>query len=184
MAEKSSELDPHEFDKSVTERDRLLFDLLSNRNTAEFERSNILDSKASSMIGFAGIIIGLLATLISFIFDQLSLNSKLFAYYSSYRVILLAGIIVLALSIISSLFAYFVKPYEIVPENNHLIEEYAKKDRDICTILRITAQGISDAINKNKVIDDEKAKWVKYSLILFGIGMGLVVLFVCGLLMI
>lgn len=184
MLEDESDSDLQEIDQSVIEHDRLIFDLISGRNTVEFERSNILDSKASNMIGFVGITIGLLTTLISFIFNQRSLNSSLSAYYGSYRVLLLGGITVLGLSIISSLFVYFIKEYRVVPETNHLIEEYAKKNESTCNILRITSKGISDAIIKNRETNDQKATWVKYSLIFYGVGMGFVVIFICGLLIV
>jgi len=185
MVEDERELELQECDQSVNEgRYRLIFDLISGRNAAEFDRSNNLDSKASSIIGFVGIIIGLLATLISFIFNLLPSNSSLSAYYSNFRFFLFAGIFFLAVSILLSLIAYSVKPYQIVPETNHLIEEYAKKGRSICDILRITSRGMSDAIKQNKETDDDKAKWVRYSLIFFGVGMGLVILFVFGLLII
>jgi hypothetical protein len=173
--------DPDAYEK---ERDRLIFDLIINRNNAEFQRSNGLDAKASNIIGFVGIIIGLLGTTISFIFDKIYKDPKILSYYGSFRVILFLGIILLTFSILCSLLAYFIKQYEIVPETQHLIEEYAKKDRDILTILRVVGQEMSESIKKNQTIDDDKATWIKYSQISFGLGMGLNVLFICGLLMI
>ena len=179
MSEGSNDIDTCE-----KERDQLIFELIINRNNAEFQRSNNLDTKASHLIGFVGIIIGLLGTTISFIYDKIYTDPKVLIYYQSYRLMLLIGIILLALSILSSLFAYFIKQYEIVPETHHLIEEYAKKDRDLLSILRIVAGEMSETIKKNAEIDDDKANWIKYSQIAFGIGMGLIVLFICGLVII
>ena len=171
-------------DTEIKERDRFIFDLVDKRNDAEFERSNLLDVKASSIIGFVGIIIGLLGTILAFVLDKIYINPKLFAYYSSYRVILFLGIVFLALAIFCSLMAYFIRQYTIVPDTKHLIEEYAMRDRDLLSILRIVAQERSDAILKNSVTVDDKSNWIKYSQILFGLGMGLAILFICGLLII
>ncbi|MFA4859250.1 hypothetical protein [Methanoregula sp.] len=164
------------------ERDRLIFELIVNRNGAEFQRSTNLDNKASNLIGFVGIIIGLLGTTISFIFDKIYKDPKIFLYYTNFRAILLIGIIFLTVSIICSLIAFFIKQYEIVPETDHLIKNYAKKDENYLTVLRIVAQEMSNTIVKNKDIDDDKAKWIKYSQIAFGAGMGLIIVFICGLL--
>lgn len=166
------------------ERDRLIFELIINRNNAEFKRSNNLDTKASNLIGFVGIIIGLIGTTISFIFDKIYNNPKILMYYGSFRVILLLGVILLTLSILCSLIAYFVKQYEIVPETKHLIENYAKENKDFLTVLRVVGQEMSNVIITNTEIDDDKANWIKYSQIAFGFGMGLVVLFICGLIII
>jgi hypothetical protein len=166
------------------ERDRLIFDLITNRNNAEFQRSANLDSKASNLIGFVGIIIGLIGTTISFIFDKVYSNCNLFLYYTSFRVLLVVGVILLTIAIFCSLIAYFIRQYNIVPDTKHLIENYAKKDEDYLTILRVVAQEMSNSIITNSEIDEEKAKWIKYSQIFFGLGMSLIILFICGLLMI
>lgn len=108
------------------EKDHFIFTLLCKRNDAEFERSNILDSKASGIIGFAGLIIGLFGTLISFLLGEMSQNTHFMFYYQSYRVFLFMGILSLAVSILSCIFAYTVKTYVIIPKPTALIEKYAK----------------------------------------------------------
>jgi hypothetical protein len=146
-------------DDETIAKDELILDLISRRNNAEFERNNILDNKASGIIGFAGIIIGLLGTLISFLLEKLQPGSSLFIYYNSFRVILLFGILCLTASIILCCYAYSIKVYTIVPETENLIEGYARdKTKTICTVIRVVAQEISLGIKKNADINDEKAK--------------------------
>ncbi|MGV8087662.1 MAG: hypothetical protein ACP5NU_01210 [Methanomicrobiales archaeon] len=179
-----SEGTPPNTNDVIIQRDRFIFDLIEKRAESEKERSNILDSKASNIIGYVGLIIGLLVTVISFIFGDLAKNEVIIKYYSSYRILLLFGIIFLLGSIIASIHAYFVREYQIVPSTKTLIENYAKEDRDITTTLRRVSQEMSDVLYDNKQIIDEKAKSIKISLTLFAIGIGLIVLFVIGLLMI
>lgn len=151
-------------EKEKIQRDRLIFNLIEKRVESEQERSNILDSKASNIIGYVGLIIGLLVTVISFIFGDLSQNEEIIKYYSSYRIILLFGILFLLGSIVVSIHAYFVREYQIVPSTKALIENYAKEDRDITTILRLVSQEMSDVLYDNKKIIDDKAKSIKMSL--------------------
>ena len=169
--------------QDLTEKDEFIFNLISNRNNAEFERSNILDNKASGIIGFTGIIIGLLGSLISFLLEKISGNTPLFFYYQSFRVVLLTGIVILFGSMFICLFAFSIRTYTIVPNTEHLIEKYARdKNKSKCDVLQVVGLEISESIKKNAIIDDEKARFVKFGLILFAVGMGLTVIFVCGLL--
>ncbi len=172
-------------DEETIAKDELILNLISRRNDAEFERNNILDNKASGIIGFAGIIIGLLGTIISFLLDKLTQGSSLLIYYNSYRVILLFGILFLAAAIILCCYAYSIKVYTIVPKTDMLIENYARdKKKNKCTVIRVVGQEISLGILKNAAINDEKAKCVKYGLRLYAFGMALTVLFFIGLLMV
>lgn len=175
---------PSRINDVYLQRDHFIFKLIEKRTDSEQERSNKLDIKASSIIGYVGLIIGLLVTVISFILGDMSTNEVLVKYYSSYRMMLLFGILFLLGSIIASIHAYFVREYQIVPSTKALIENYAKKDQDIITILRLVSQEMSDVLYDNKQIIDAKAKSIKISLTLFTVGIGLIVLFVIGLLMI
>ncbi len=171
--------------KVTIAKDELILNLISHRNDAEFERNNILDKKASGIIGFAGIIIGLLGTLISFLLEKLVQGSSLLIYYNSFRVILLFGILFLAAAIILCCYAYSIKVYTIVPKTDMLIEKYASdKNKNKCSIIRIVGQEISHGIQKNSAINDEKAKCITYGLRLYAFGMALTVLFFIGLLMV
>ncbi len=165
-------------------RDRFIFDLIEKRAESEQERSITLDSKASNIVGFVGIIIGLLMSVISFFFGTLAENSLLLEYYTTYRILLLFSILLLLGAIVTSIHAFFIRDYQIVPSTKVLIENYAKQERDITTILRIVSQEMSDVLYDNKIIIDNKAKSIKISLIMFVSGMGFVVLFMIGLLMI
>ena len=57
MADETPKQESPHIDANTKERDRFVFDLIDSRNKAEFERNNLLDTKASNLIGFVGIII-------------------------------------------------------------------------------------------------------------------------------
>jgi hypothetical protein len=185
MQESPNQNDLEDCDSKTIERDEFIFNLISSRNSVEFERSNTLDNKASGIIGFAGIIIGLLGTLISFLLEKLSTSSPIFYYYQSFRLILVFGIIALAGSIFFCILAFSIRTFLIVPNTTTLIEKYAKnKEKSKCAIIRVVSNEISESIKNNSLVDDDKAKFVKIGLFFFALGMALTVIFVCGLLMI
>ena len=167
----------------LSEKDKFIFDMIYQRHIREFERLDSLDEKASKTILFVGIILGLVSTLVGIFMQDLGVQEDAYIVFMNSRLLLILGILLFAASIICSIKAYYVKTLDDVPETSHLISEYAKDESISCnSLLRTIGTEISNSIEDNVKIIDEKAQFVKYSLILFGIGMILVVLFVCGLL--
>jgi hypothetical protein len=165
------------------ERDQLLFSLITTRSDAELKSCETLDGKASSIIGFVGIIIGLVGGIIALMIGALSTNATLANYYYSWRFLLFLGIIFLVLSIIVNLIVFWVRDYSIVPDPKGLIQQYAMdKSKNICTIIELLGKQICKAIKENQSINLEKSGYIKISLVLFSTGMGLIVIFLCGLL--
>ncbi len=66
----------------------------------------------------------------------------------------------------------------LIPDSNHLNEEYAMKDRSQIDILRIVSAEISDAVIHNKKINDEKAKFIQKSYKIFVSGIVMIAFFV------
>jgi len=58
-------------------------------------------------------------------------------------------------SILCGLKAYGVKTWSVVPDTEHLIEEYAKKDRSRIDILRLVSAEISAAVAKKEKKEEE-----------------------------
>lgn len=160
----------------------MIFDLITSRHQREFERSNILDKKASQIIGFVGIIFSLFVGFYAFLIKELAGNEKVLFFYSNWRIILVIGIFSLALSILCSLKTMHVKRFFDVPATDVLINEYAKAEKDIPTILRDVGTEISNAVIDNQKINDYKADFMKYSVISFAFGMFLIMVFIAGLL--
>ena len=172
-------------DKSgIDEKDRIIFDLINDRYKHEFEILNKLDTKATSLIGFTGLIIGLVGTIIPPLVSALPSNQALNAYYLSYKVIINMGIISLFLSILFCLMAYYMKTISLVPDSKELIRQYGESEESASITLNTTAKMMAYAIDKNYVHQQNKVKFIKIGFYLFGFGVFMVTIFMVGLLMV
>jgi hypothetical protein len=168
---------------SESEKDKLIFDLIYQRQKNELERLNYLDQKASNTILFVGIILGLVSTLVSIFIGNIGIQENIFLGCINIKFLLILGILFLTASIFCGTKAYYVKTLDVVPDTSHLIEKYAKNSTvDYETVIQIIGTEISNSIKDNKKIIDEKADFIKYSLRLFECGMILTVIFICGVL--
>lgn len=167
--------------EETEKRDQLIYEFITDRFRLEWQRTNDLDGKASSIIGFVGIIVSLQAGLGSFLLKEIPRTCEC---YTLLCLLFLLGIILLMCSILCGLRAYYVKTWKVVPDPGHLIEEYAKKDRSRIDILRIVSEEISGAVSKNMATNDEKAKFIRYGFIFLVLGIGMVFIFVCCLLLV
>lgn len=166
--------------EETEKRDQLIYELIADRYRLEWQRTNDLDGKASGIIGFVGIIVSLQAGLGSFLLKEIPQTSEFYILC----ILFLLGIVFLMCSILCGLKAYYVKPWEVVPYPDYLIKEYAQKDRSRIDILRRVSATISGVVTKNKVTNDEKAKFIKGGFIFLVLGIGMVIIFVCGLLLV
>ena len=168
-------------DEETEKRDQLIYELIADRFRLEWQRTNDLDGKASGIIGFVGIIVSLAAGLGGFLLKEIP---KTCDFYIHLCALLLFGIIFLMCSILCGLKAYYLKAWKVVPDPEYLIEEYAKKDRSRIDILRIVSAEISAAVAGNKATNDKKAKFIRYGFIFLVLGIGMIIIFVCGLLLV
>ena len=168
-------------EEETEKRDQFIYELIADRFRLEWERTNDLDGKASGIIGFVGIIVSLQAGLGSFLLKEIPRTSE---FYTHLCALFLLGIIFLMCSIFYGLKAYYVKTWKVVPDPEHLIEEYAKKDRSKIDIQRIVSKEISDAVTENKATNDKKAKFIRGGFIFLVLGISMVIIFVCGLLLV
>lgn len=171
----------NKMNEEAEKRDKFIYELIADRFRLEWQRTNDLDGKASGIIGFVGIIVSLQAGLGSFLLKEIP---KTCDFYIHLCILFLLGIIFLMCSILCGLKAYYVKTWKVVPDPEYLIEEYAKKDRSRIDILRIVSAEISGAVTENKSTNDKKAKFIRYGFIFLVLGIGMVIIFVCGLLLV
>lgn len=100
------------------ERDRFLFDLINQRQTQEFERSNNIDTKANNLLVFDTAIVGFLLGVTNIIRSFLTTQP-------TWQVALLAlGLILLFPAIFSVFIAQRVRRWSIVPNVQTLVEKY------------------------------------------------------------
>jgi len=140
-----------------------------------------LDKKASQIIGFVGIIFSLFAGFYALVMKDLAENVRFLLYYSDWKIVILLAIFLLALSVFCCIKTLHVRTFYDAPDTMVLINDYAKAERDVPTILRDVGTEISRAVEDNKKINDDKADFVKYSTISFASGMLLIMLFIGGL---
>lgn len=168
-------------------RAQLIYDLIADQFHLEWQRINILDGKASSIIGFVGIILSLEAGLGGFLLKEVSKNSGCYALLC---LLFLLSIVLLMGSILSGLRAYYVKTWIAVPDPEHLIEGYTKGNtkenikKERINILTTVYNELTGAINENKKANDEKVKFIKGSFIFFVLGIGMTIIFISGLLLV
>jgi len=152
-------------------RDSFIFNLIKERYEFEWDRSKILDSKASKMIGFTGVIITLETTVLLFIFKEFS-NLLILpeTVRSIFFFLILLSIICLFCSAITGLLALYIKKWPIVPNTTHLIENYTANTVGIRSVMGATGKQISDAISKSTILNNEKAILLKIAYVSFLIG--------------
>ncbi len=169
-------------DEKLEKRDEFIYTVIKERFSVDWARIDTLDGKASGIIGFAGIIISLEGGLGGYLLDKIPKSGS---YYLLTSYIFIVGIILLALSIFCALMAYHIKKdWVIVPDPEHLIENYAKKNRKQIDIIRILSWEISKAIKENKKTIDDKVEFIEYSFKFLLLGIAANIIFIYFLLFI
>jgi len=129
--------------KETKERDKLIYEIVCERYKLERQRTNDIDSKASNVVGFAGILATLNAGIIG-LFPE-----------SSYKYVLLLPLIPLGLSIAFGLWAYWIEKFEAI-NPTVLIEKY--KDKPSTEVLRRFVATTSEMTMINYAINWRKVK--------------------------
>jgi len=135
-------------EKSEKQRDKLIYEIIIDRYNQELQRTTDLDSKANNVTGFSGI----LATLIAAIAGYLPKGQ--------YQWLFLVPLILLIISAILGLFAYWVKTYSAI-EPNKFIEEY--KNETETKVLREYTATISQNTITNHKVHEEKADLIRWA---------------------
>lgn len=144
----------------------------------ESDRTKILDDKASSTMGFVGIITGIISGIGGFLLKKpLSLSMIQIIPL----VIFFSDVICLILSFLFAWYAYRVRKYSIVPDAYYLIGAYEKKDHK--TMLRDLCDQLAIAIEENMVSNNQKVKWIKRSMNALFLGVIFLFIFVLSIIL-
>jgi hypothetical protein len=149
------------------DRDQLIFDLIKRRYDSELEINNSFDTKASSLVGFVSILIGLLFVSGTFELSVITSNPILSTSY-------FLGTSLLVGSIIFSLLAFRIRRFIIVPDVNQLLNDYS--DRPYLEVLKRTGATMQVAVEDIEKKNADKAKWIRISW--YSLMVGIVILFV------
>ena len=107
----------------IERRDQYIYEIVRDRFTFELNRINNIDEKASKIVGFIGIIIGLDAALGAFLLKEINENNSPF---SIGMMVFLISVIFLFIAFLCSLEAYNVKEWVVVPDTNYRMCEHAQ----------------------------------------------------------
>lgn len=131
----------------------LVYNEVKDALNTQLQSLDGLNTKASVIIGFVGVIIGI------------SLN--LYSYSNSY--LFGSSMTLFLTSIFFTLFAYRVKSYRRDPEPETLTIKYL---RDDCkTVKKQLIDNFIQSFKENKIKIDDKVKYINYSLILLFLGL-------------
>jgi hypothetical protein len=123
-----------------------IYEEVIRRFQFESERTKSLDDKASNIMGFVGIITGLLSGLGAYVLKTTNhVAASLFVL----------ALLLLILSFVYALAAYRVKKFTIVPDVYYLIGFYENKQKK--RILRDLNDNYAVAIEENAKLNDQKA---------------------------
>jgi hypothetical protein len=163
------------------EKAELIYGLVNGIFNLNWNRITDIDQKASTIIGFIGLIVSLYAGLGSFFLEKFT-NSHEFTYF---YLLFILGIVALMCSIICGLKALEIRDYEAVPDPKNLIDKYLKNnDKKKLEIIRVVTVELSNAFYVNKMEIDKRTKAIKNAYGFLILGVALVAIFVSSLLLI
>jgi hypothetical protein len=144
-------------------RDKLIYEVVINRYNQEWKRTNDLDSKASNVTGFAG----LLATLMGGI-------SEFFSRYI-YEWLFLVPLMLFIASAIMGLGAYWIRSFEAInPEA--LIEGYSNRSKKEL-LVAVTATTSKHTMH-NYSLNQRKVERIRFAFIFLVLAIGLFFVFI------
>jgi hypothetical protein len=120
----------------------------------ESERTKHLDDKASNIMGFVGIVTGLVSGL-----GALTLQVPTNLIEGIATALLFLAIAALICAFFFSLQGYRIKEFTVVPNAYFLIGAYEGKGKD--RIIRDLNDNYAVAIEDNMALNDQKATWIK-----------------------
>ena len=165
-------------DKESSENaENFALSLILERQKREFARYDSLDNKAAKIITFAGIIIGLFASVIGLPIREAASISALKTLYTQNCWILLVGLAFLTLSILTSVGAYFTRTLIDVPNTEHLINKYVLEGVAYRDMVGAIGKEVSKSIESNNGVLNQKVNLIKVSMVCFAVGMIAVVIF-------
>lgn len=135
------------------ERDKLVYDIILNRYDLEWKRNNDLDSKASGVVGFAGLLAALTAGITQFVSNP------------NYKPLLFLPSILFMLSASFGLLGYGLGSYEAI-EPNAFIDKYANETETV--LLRTYVATTSRMIMHNFRQNENKVAWIRLALVFLG----------------
>jgi hypothetical protein len=143
-------------------RDKLIYEIIVDRFEQEWKRTDDLDSKASNVTGFAGLLATLSGGITAGITEILP--------QMHYKYLFVIPLIVFVLSAVFGLLAYWLTSFSAI-DPDALIREYANKTETqvLRTFVATTSMLTMDNFQRNQ----RKVRWLYVALLLLVLAIGL-----------
>ncbi len=144
-----------------------IYEEVIKRFQFESERTKHLDDKASNIIGFVGIMTGVVSGLGAYVLKTTNFIATTLFF---------VALMLLIFSFILGLAAYRTMKFTLVPDAYFLIGFYEKKEKE--RILRDLGDNYAIATEKNMMLNDKKAIYIKRAMYVLFIAILLISFFV------
>ncbi len=158
----------------------LIFNLINDRFKSEWNLIDELDTKATSLIGFVGVILSFEGIFAGFFLENISITDNFFKPLYGIFVI---SVVVLISAMACGLIAFRVQRWPYAPDSVSLLQDYGSNglfypNTSKLDILKDMSDVVSSTIKIVKDKNNKKAKFIEIGLILLIIGIAFLMVFI------
>lgn len=157
---------------------KLIYDTIVERYKAEWERTYQIESKATNIVGFVGIIFGLVSISGTYLINQTKEGNVLVVSIVLYSFTL----VLLIVTIIFGLKTLYVRTRTVVPNPRDVQNDYIENVENMDGIIEKLQDSFVNATEKNYKINSNNADFLIYSFISFALGIFMALLFIFSIL--
>jgi hypothetical protein len=161
-------------DELILERDRFIYEVVTDKYKFEWERFSQIEKKATTTLGSIGVIFSLETTTGFYILKNIQDGYKVDVFsVMSFSL----SLIFLLMAVAFGLSSFWMKEWRSVPDIKYFMSKYVNECKNSTEIIRSLYSTYEDAIDHNHKNNEEKIDTLKYSLRYFAIG--ILLLFLC-----
>ena len=172
---KNDENKPSKEEGKASSAEEFIYEQIKHRYDFENTRTDALDSKASNLVGWVGLIISIMSAWTGITLER---DESLSLSFHE-NVLLVAMFVFLVGSLFFSLVAFRLSNYSVVPEPRPFMNTYKTKTHS-WTLRKFTATMV-DAIENNLKKNNQKASFIVIAWALFLVGMSSTATFIIKL---
>lgn len=152
-------MDSYEIDEEL-KRDTLIYDIFTKRLESEYQRTKHLESKATTIAGFVGIIFSLFSpTGITHLEKVKDCN-----WFLLIILFYIFGLLFLIGTLYCSLLSVYIKVWRTAPNVDHFMDQYVKNGKDRSNILSKLSVEMCHSIKVSENNNESKVQYLKLSI--------------------
>lgn len=181
--EKDSEIEDNENENCKKEedeevkRDQLIYDIFIRRSQSEYERTRHLESKATTIVGFVGIIFSLVSPTGINLLDKVKDSDSLLLSILLY----VFGLFFLVSTLYCALICLYIKKWNAIPNAEYFMDNYVINNKNRSNILAKLSMELCHSIKESEKNNESKAQYLKFSILLFATGILASTLFIISI---